>query len=284
MPEAAKYYSITELEMCGLVINIANFAQFLKKVDFDTLFDHLAIMHIIRSEAEPATTRIKRLLELLSSYSYNLYYIKGKDMVHSDFLSRQKTDDSNRHEIIPILFSLQNILHESYYRLGDLTKTIDSGTDKYMVQTRSQAKSSGIKMPDVHRAKKDLIPHVKPERSVVVPSACPIPPICHLRPVHHTSNTDQRLPITTVPPVPKPKIGQGRAGIRRKPMVNLPIPKTIQKPALPKPASTPRTAQPLTEPVTQSQDSTLPQHFVPIVPQPLFPPSPASITHPTMLP
>ena len=49
----------------------------------------------MRSKAEPATTRIKRLLELLSPYSFNLYYIKGKDMVLSDFLSRQKTDDSN---------------------------------------------------------------------------------------------------------------------------------------------------------------------------------------------
>ena len=94
MPEAAKNYSITELEMCGLVINIIGFAHLLKKVDFDMIVDHLAITHIMRSKAEPATTRIKRLLELLSSYSFNLYYIKRKDMVLSDFLSRQKTDDS----------------------------------------------------------------------------------------------------------------------------------------------------------------------------------------------
>ena len=107
-------------------------------------------------------------------------------MVLSDFLSGQKTDDSNPHEIIPISFSLRQVLLESYYRLENLTKTIDSRIDKYMVQTRSQAKSSGIKMPEVQGAKKDLIPHVKPERSVVVPSACPIPPTCHLRPMHHT--------------------------------------------------------------------------------------------------
>ena len=30
MPEAAKNYSITELEMCGLAINIASFAHLLK--------------------------------------------------------------------------------------------------------------------------------------------------------------------------------------------------------------------------------------------------------------
>ena len=56
MPEAAKNYSITELEMCGLAINITNFAHCLGKVDFDTVVDHLAITHIMKSKAEPATT------------------------------------------------------------------------------------------------------------------------------------------------------------------------------------------------------------------------------------
>ena len=95
LPEAAHNYSVTELEMSGLVINIASFAHLLRKVDFDAVLDHLAITQIIRSKLEPATTRIKRLLEVLSSYSFNLYYIKGKDMILSDFLSRQKVDDSN---------------------------------------------------------------------------------------------------------------------------------------------------------------------------------------------
>ena len=88
MPEAAKNYSITELEMCGLAINIATFSHLLRKVDFDAVVDHLVIMHIMKSKMEPTTNRIKRLLEVLSSYSFNLYYMKGKDMVLSDFLSR----------------------------------------------------------------------------------------------------------------------------------------------------------------------------------------------------
>ena len=94
------------LEMCSLAINIASFAHLLKKVDFDSVVDHLAITHIMKSKVEPATNRIKRLLEVLSSYSFNLYYIKGKDMILSDFLSRQIEDDSNPHEIIPISFNL----------------------------------------------------------------------------------------------------------------------------------------------------------------------------------
>ena len=108
MPEAAKNYSITELEMCGLAINIVSFVHLLKKVDFDAVVDHLAITHIMKSKVEPVTTRIKRLLELLSSYSFNLYYMKGKDMILSDFLSRQKVDDSNPHEIILISFNMRS--------------------------------------------------------------------------------------------------------------------------------------------------------------------------------
>ena len=51
LPEAAKNYSITELEMCGLAINNASFACLLKRVDFDTTVDPLALMHIIESKA-----------------------------------------------------------------------------------------------------------------------------------------------------------------------------------------------------------------------------------------
>ena len=90
-----KDYSITELELCGLAIIIANFSYLLKRVDFDAIVDHLSLTHIIKSKVEPATIRIKRLLELITSYSFNLYFIKGKDMVLSDFLSRQSNDDSN---------------------------------------------------------------------------------------------------------------------------------------------------------------------------------------------
>ena len=95
---------------------------------------------------EPATTRIKRLLELISSYSFNLYYLKGKDMILSDFLSRQKNDDFNPHEIIPISFNMCQILDDNYY------------DEKYLIQTRSEAKSSSTKLPEVHGMGKNLDP------------------------------------------------------------------------------------------------------------------------------
>ena len=98
-------------------------------MDFDLIVDHLALSHIIKSKAEPTTTRIKRLLELINSYSFNLYYIKGKDMILSDFLLRQTHDDSNPHDIIPISFNMHNMLHEKYYKIE--TK------ESYLVQMHS---------------------------------------------------------------------------------------------------------------------------------------------------
>ena len=79
---------------------------------------HLALTHIMKIKAEPAIVRINRLLELISSYLFNLYYIKGKDMVLSDFLSRPNYDISNPHEIIPISFNMYQVLQDKYYNLG----------------------------------------------------------------------------------------------------------------------------------------------------------------------
>ena len=178
LPEAERNYSITELELCRLAINIASFSQLLKRVDFDAIMNHLSLTHIIKSKAKPTTFRIKRLLELISSYSFNLYYIKGKDIVLSDFLLRQNNDNSNPHEIILISFNMHQVLHKRYYNI-----------ENYLVQTRSQARSSGIKLPEVHGMGKNLDPNIKLEKE-------------HTNPIKGS--------------LEKPDTGQGRAGLRRK--------------------------------------------------------------------
>ena len=111
-----------------MAINITSFVHLLKKVNFDAVVDHLALVDILKSKTEPATPRIKRLLEVLSAYSFNLYYMKGKDMILSDFLSRQEIDKSDPHEIIPISFDMKAILNEKYYK-------IEEEKGKYLVQT-----------------------------------------------------------------------------------------------------------------------------------------------------
>ena len=187
LPGAARNYSITELEMCGLAINIASFSHLLKRVDFDAIVHHLVLTHIIKSKAEPATTRIKRLLEIISSYSFNLYYMTGKDMILSDFLSRQGNDDSDPGKIIPISFNAYNILEENR-NLSNLDMC--KKKEKFLVQMQSQAKTSDTTLPEVYGIRKKLDPKMRPEKQHALPKK---------------ETTD------------KPCIGQGRAGLRRKP-------------------------------------------------------------------
>ena len=83
--------------------------------------------------------------------------MKGEDMILSDFLSQQENDDSNPHEIIHISFNVYRVLENKFY------------DDKYLIQTRSQAKSSGIKLPEVHGMRQNLDPDLKPERQHTIP-------------------------------------------------------------------------------------------------------------------
>ena len=54
--------------MCGLAIDIASFAHLLRRIDFDAIVDHLDLTYIIKSKVALATSKIKSLLEILSSY------------------------------------------------------------------------------------------------------------------------------------------------------------------------------------------------------------------------
>ena len=87
LPEACSRYSVTELEMTGLLVNI------LKHREFDAAVDHVAVTQILKAKTEPASSRIMRLLYCLSAYSFNWYYLKGKDMILADYLSRNRNED-----------------------------------------------------------------------------------------------------------------------------------------------------------------------------------------------
>ena len=64
-------------------------------------------------------------------------------------------------EIIPISFNMHSILHNTYCNIGN--------SEKYLIQTQSQANSSGIKLPDIHGIGKDLDPNIQPEKQVIKP-------------------------------------------------------------------------------------------------------------------
>ena len=73
---------------------------------------------------------------------------------------------------------MHKILQEKYYNI-----------DSYLVQTRSKALISGIKLPEVHVVRKNLDPNIKPEKQ-------------HANPIKGS--------------VVKPCTGQGKAGLKRK--------------------------------------------------------------------
>ena len=59
----------------------------------------------MKSKNLPATGRLIRLLEHLAGYSFNFYYVKGKDMIPCDYLSRIAVDNGDPEEVIPIFFN-----------------------------------------------------------------------------------------------------------------------------------------------------------------------------------
>ena len=83
----------------------------------------------------------------------------------------------NPHEIYTHIFIMCQILDDNYY------------SEKYLIQTRSQAKSSGMKLPDIHGIGENLDPNLKPEEKHAIPKQGSMESPC---------------------------IGQGRAGSRRK--------------------------------------------------------------------
>ena len=109
----------------------------------------------MKAKTEPATTRIMRLLDRLSAYSFNLYYVKGRDMILADYLSRHRNKDLDSSELIPISFCCLNVFRS-------LLET-EHGLEVYNIGTRSSTKASGEKPPEVHGADKPLDPNLKPE-------------------------------------------------------------------------------------------------------------------------
>ena len=113
---------------------------------------------ILKAKTEPASNRIMRLLDRLSAYSFNLYYLKGKDMVLADYLSRNcNGDDEDPVDLIPV----------SFCKIRDI--------EEFCVATRASIKASGEIVPEVHGVDKELDPHIMPEQQYVSKEAAATP-------------------------------------------------------------------------------------------------------------
>ena len=109
LPEAVANYSISELELTGVMANVAAFKHLLRNANFHVYCDHSVLVHILKAKREPPTLRLKKLIENLSEYKFDIYFLKGKEMHISNFLSRHLDDEDSPNEIIPIAFMLQEL-------------------------------------------------------------------------------------------------------------------------------------------------------------------------------
>ena len=92
----------------------------------------IIVTQIMKAKIEPATTRIMRLLDRLSAYSFNLYYVKRRDMILSDYQSRHRQKDLDLSELIPISFCYLKV-----YRSFNVDKISE---DLFCAKTRASVK------------------------------------------------------------------------------------------------------------------------------------------------
>ena len=59
LPQSAKNFGVTELELTGLLVNIHGFVQLLHSRYFEVLVNHKAIEYLIKSKTESPITRPK---------------------------------------------------------------------------------------------------------------------------------------------------------------------------------------------------------------------------------
>ena len=104
LPNAVERYSISELEGFGCLVNIKAYRYLLRNVPFEIFTDHSALVQIAKSKNEPVTLRMKKILEKLSDYQFTLKYLKGKDLVISDYFSRYPTVEVDDDD--PIAFTI----------------------------------------------------------------------------------------------------------------------------------------------------------------------------------
>ena len=144
-----------------------------------------------------------------------------------------------------------------FYQINSTNNISEPETNNYLIETRSQAKSSGIEVLEIHSANKGLNLHIKPGRQRPLPTL----PMHSIPATSLTQSVDKGLPTH---PIPKPRIGQGRARLKRKIRTNqaIPLPKWILRQPIQTPA--PKEALSLPESIVQSQENVQPQHHMPI--------------------
>ena len=172
----------------------------------------------MKSKELPTTDRIIRILQSLGRFNFHLYYVKGKNMILCDFLSRIKSDDTDPDNLIPIAFHQMEFepiqynpkeILDFFYGLEELGYNIIAGKispeNSYMVMTRRAAKETGANIPEVHGAVKPLDSNVKPEKDKSLQKQVFTQP-ANVKPVRPVAIATGPAPPTTYLPRAIPQI------------------------------------------------------------------------------
>ena len=185
---SAQRYSISELELIGIYANVTAFKHLLRNSNFTLYCDHSALVHIMNGKKEPPTLRLKKLIENLSDYKFDIKFLRGKDMFVSDFLSRHPDHEELCNDpIIPVAFFMKEIVIPQHSRkfmewLNVLLDTremlaykentyrecqcerVMTVREPFRIMNRSMAKSAKAEVPAMYPLKGD---HKKPEKSQI---------------------------------------------------------------------------------------------------------------------
>ena len=228
LPEAVKRYSISELELTGMLANITAFKHILRNVDFTVYCDHSALVHIIKAKREPPTLRLQKLVEHLMDYKFSIKFLKGKEMYVTDFLSRNPATDRKEspNEIIPIAFLLKDATEEwnktnpmarkklkivnthKCDKCMSITEMRKEDTEHLHVMTRSMAKAGGAAIPQMYPLQGD---HKKPEVSKAgmiqtpIQQEVPVQPMQTVQPLEPAQQPQQAIQAQ-VPQLQLPKL------------------------------------------------------------------------------
>ena len=186
LPHSAQRYSISKLELTGIYANVTAFKHLLRNSNFTLYCDHSALVHIMNGKKEPPTLRLKKLIENLSDYKFDIKFLRGKDMFVSDFLSRHPDNEESCNDpIIPVAFLMKEIVIPEHspkfmewldvmldtremlaYKTRDYKECqcerVMSMKEPFRVMTRSMAKTAKAEVPAMYPLQGD---HKKPEKS-----------------------------------------------------------------------------------------------------------------------
>ena len=232
-PPPAQRYSISELELTGTYANVTAFKHLLRNPNFTLYCDHSALVHIMNGKREPPTLRLKKLIENLSDYKFEIKFLRGKDMYISDFLSRHPDEEESCNDpIIPVAFLMKEVIlpkhspkfiewlnvmlsHEELkvYREGKFKECecdrVMRMNEQLMIMTRSMAKTATADVLPMYPLKGD---YKNPEKSQIGIIGAPDQ---NDQPEQDMSNKDKQsvngnpmaeIDNTNKPDVVKPKI------------------------------------------------------------------------------